>query len=216
MKSSLVNALLGLMLALVSVERGHAGSLVANPGFETGAGGPTHSTQTGITTGSAAAAWGAFQLSPSFVDTSLVASTDPFAPGGAFMIEVVTDGLENGIAQYPIPTFTFVSADVFVVSGLVHLFATADFGMTGTEAVTSGTGWQHLVVTSPGANEVGIYSHALGGATYYVDNVVAAVPEPASWAILVMAGAVLGLTPNCRRLPSSALVLANSADSCSD
>lgn len=184
MTSVLVKAGLGIVFAAMAIGVGHAGNLAANPGFETGAGGPTHSTQTGVTTGSAAANWGAFQLSPSFLDTVLVASTDPFAPGGSFMIKVSTDGLENGIAQYPVSTFTFLSADIYVVSGVVHLFATADFGTTSTEAVTSGTGWQHLTVMSPGASEIGIYSHAAGGAMFAVDNVVATVPEPASCAIL--------------------------------
>lgn|GEM_PF-2661573 len=191
MTTSMIRVLLGLLLALTFVGRGVAENVVANPGFETGTGGPTHSTQTGVTTESAAAYWGAFQLSPSFIDTSLVPSTDPFAPGGTYMIRIVTDGLENGIAQYPITTFAFVSADVFVVSGTVHLFATADFGTTSTEAVTSGTGWQHLTVSSSGANEIGIYSHASGGATYFVDNVVATVPEPASWALMVTACAIV-------------------------
>jgi len=187
MTSPPMKAVLGLMLALMSIGRVYAGNLVANPGFEMVAGGPTHSTQIGITTGSAAADWGAFELTPDFIDTSVAASTDPFGPAGGLMIKVVTDGLENGIAQYPVATFTFLSADIFVVSGLVHLFATADFGTTGTEVVTSGMGWQHLMLTSVGANEIGIYSHALGGATYYVDNVVATVPEPASWLELMSA-----------------------------
>ena len=189
-----LRAAVGVVLAVLVGGSVQAGNLVANPGFEVGTGGPTHSTITGITTGSAAADWGAFQLSPSFLDTSLVPSTDPFAPGGAFMIRIVTDGLENGIAQYPVAPFTTLSADIFVVAGLVHLFATADFGVTSTEAVTSGTGWQHLTVTSAGANEIGIYAHAAGGATYYVDNVVAmSVPEPASWVVLAVGCLWLGV-----------------------
>jgi hypothetical protein len=184
---------LALVLSGLALGSARADNLVENPGFEISSGGATHSTQTGITTGSAAAGWGAFSLSPSFIDTSLVASTDPFAPGGAFMIEVSTDGLENGIAQVPVSTFNVLTADIFVVSGVVHLFATANFGLTATEAVTVGTGWQHLTVLSAGANEVGIYAHAVGGAVFYVDNVVATVPEPATWPVLLGALALCGI-----------------------
>jgi hypothetical protein len=136
--------------------------------------------------------------------------TDPFAPGGDHMAHIITGGANDGL--YQLTVFQSLSADFFVVSGAAQLTAILGFSsVPGTVSTTQTGVWQHLTLNFSGiADELVLYSSG-GPSEFYVDNIVSgaynpdlpassvttfgAVPEPASWALMIggfgMAGAAL-------------------------
>jgi len=174
-------------------------NLLSNPGFETPAVGVlpgTPVTYTGLCNGgtSAADVWLVWVNNcPGYMSTVLLPSTLP--GGGNYMIEVTTDGYANGLWQQYLPTNTgpaeaMGSAWVYLNSGCVGIGIGND-GATFPTSSTCVTGqWIELTTlngVSP-ANEFIVYSTAVGGADYYVDNTwVSAVPEPASITLLALA-----------------------------
>jgi hypothetical protein len=165
---------------------------VANGGFELGVGGTSSLTGYNAYGASTATSWSTHNNSAGTTTTTRVASTDTLSPGGAYMLAIDAEQTDNGIFQYPIASFNYVSADFFVTSGIAQLIATNSFGYTQNLVHTTKIGeWEHLAFAYAGGNEIAIYSSA-GGATFAVDNVVtsdtvpAAVPEPAAWSLLIV------------------------------
>lgn len=179
----------------------HAGNLLVNPGFDTPSGlGPT--SFSGLSSGgtSSAAAWGVWNNTMFTTTTDEVASSDP--SGGGEAVHITTGGPENGIYQFVAAnSVSFVSVDVYVVSGTFEL----GLGQGGYYSATSKTSvhdqWVHLSATYPPlplvgspipseiGNEIFLYSTAGLGAEYYVDNAYAGstpVPEPSGCAILAL------------------------------
>ena len=189
----------------------HAANLASNPGFEmASASGPSLTVGAGASGPSAAAGWDVYLNSPGTVATSLVPSTDTIAPGGHGMIQVTTNNSDNGLFQYPVPLFDYLSADIFVISGAAQLVATNSFHYVPGVVHTTQIGvWQHLSLTTANANEIVIYSSG-GPANFFVDNVYAGtapqtgdVPEPASWFMLIAGFGLTGAAMRRRRQVSA-------------
>lgn len=117
------------------------------------------------------------------------------------MLQIDAEQSDNGVFQFPIPSFNYVSADFFVTSGVAQLIATNSFGYTQNLVHTTRLNhWQHLGFAFAGANEIAIYSSG-GGASFAVDNVVtsdtvpvAGVPEPAMWSLMIGGFGLVGAT----------------------
>lgn len=187
-----------LAAALALAFAAPAAAQVANGGFESGTGGTSSLTGFNAYGTSTATSWATHNNSAGTTTTARVASTDPIAPGGAFMLAIDADDADNGIFQYPIGAFNYVSADFYVTSGVVQLIATNSFGYTQNLVHTTLLNhWQHLGFAFTNANEIAIYSSG-GGATFVVDNVVTsdtvppAVPEPAAWSLMIGGFALTG------------------------
>lgn len=170
---------------------------VVNGGFELGVGGTSSLTGYNGYGQSTATAWATHNNSAGTTTTTLVAATDTLRPGGATMLAIDAEQADNGIFQYPVASFNYVSADFFVTSGVAQLIATNSFGYTQNLIHTTKIGeWEHLSFAYAGGNEIAIYSSG-GGATFAVDNVVTsdtvpAVPEPAAWSLFIAGFALTG------------------------
>lgn len=196
-----------------------AGNLLVNPGFDIASGlGPT--AFSGLNNGgtSSAASWTVWNNTMALTTTDQVASTDPF--GGGAATHVTTAGAENGIFQFVAPnSVSFVSIDVYVLSGTFEL----GLGQNGYYSATAKTSvhnkWVRLSAAypslplpgSPNPNQIGdeifLYSTAGSGAEFFVDNAYAGstpVPEPATWATLILGLGVVGEMLRRRRAPLAA------------
>ncbi len=189
--------MLRLLIAAALAAAVPASAQVINGGFEAGVAGTSSLTGYNGYGASTATAWSTHNNSAGTTTTTRIASTDTLQPGGAFMLSIDAEQSDNGIFQYPIASFNYVSADFFVTSGVAQLIATNSFGYTQNLVHTTKIGqWEHLGFAYSGGNEVAIYSSA-GSARFSVDNVVtsdtvpSAVPEPAAWSLLI---AGFGLT----------------------
>ncbi|HLZ85250.1 MAG TPA: PEPxxWA-CTERM sorting domain-containing protein [Caulobacteraceae bacterium] len=193
-----------------------AGNQLVNPSFDTASGlGPT--SFSGLLNGglSSAAAWNVYNNSMGLTTTDQVPSTDPFAGGAA--THITTAGPEDGVYQFVAAnTVSFVSVDVYVLSGTFEL----GLGQNGYYSATATTSvhdqWVRLsaaypplpLVGSPSPNLVGdeifLYSTAGSGADFYVDNAYAGstpVPEPATWSMLIVGLGVVSEVLRRRRSP---------------
>jgi len=170
---------------------------VVNGGFELGIGGTSSLTGYNGYGQSTATAWSTHNNSAGTTTTTLVAATDTLRPGGATMLAIDAEQSDNGIFQYPVALFNYVSADFFVTSGVAQLIATNSFGYTQNLVHTTKIGeWEHLGFAYASGNEIAIYSSG-GGARFAVDNVVTSdtvptVPEPAAWSLLIAGFAMTG------------------------
>jgi hypothetical protein len=148
-------------------------------------------------------------------EVSTATNPDPFAPAGFKMFSVTSNGTNDGLYQLP-GSFGFLSADFFVLSGSAQLVAATSIGgYLSTVATTANNTWQHLTLnTNAGAGEITLYT--FGAGTFYVDNVVSGayqpdagassvtswsggVPEPASWALMIVGFASAGAMLRYRR-----------------
>jgi hypothetical protein len=196
----------GGMAAVLAGVPAHGANLLSNPGFDIqfGTGSTTNPGQEYVGP-SGAADWSVWNNTNGTTYTALTASTDP--SGGGSMLEVYTDGGENGVYQF-VSSYGVakVSVDVFLTHGTFEL----GLGQGGYYLATATTSvldqWVHLTATyalgsRPGApfpdqygNEIFLYSTDGAGAVYAVDNAYAgSVPEPATWAMMLMAFAGVGV-----------------------
>ena len=178
-------------LALVfAASASMAQNVALNPGFESG-GGTTSSMTVAQAGPSAATSWFTYLNSAGTLTTTFVSpSTDIVQPGGLGMLSIVSDGADNGIFEYPLPTFRYLAADFYLTSGSAELIATGNYGATAGKAVTSLLNqWVRLRTENIGSNELALYTSG-GPASFLVDNVYAGdtpdgVPEPAGWALML-------------------------------
>jgi hypothetical protein len=203
-----------------------------DPGFDTvGPSGSSVTTLGGSNGWSAALGWFQFTVVPAgSLTTTLLPSTDPLGSGD--MLHVVTDSGDyppaeqgNGFGQQfvggaRLPHAT-VSFDLYVVSGSVTGGITADYPSHGIGVFTSNTptfgptgGWIHVVNAQlPGKLSDGVFFETLTlgqgagyGANYYVDNVsVSSVPEPSTWAMMLLGFSALGFGGYRRTRKAAAL-----------
>jgi hypothetical protein len=176
-----------------------AAGQVVNGGFEAGVGGTSSLTGYNGYGSSTASNWSTHNNAAGTTTTTRVASTDAIQPGGTFMLQIVAEQTDNGIFQYPIASFNYVSADFFVTSGVAQLIATNSSGYTQNLVHTTLLNqWQHIGFAYAAGNEIAIYSSG-GGASFAVDNVVTSdvvpvlgVPEPSSWVLLIAGICLVG------------------------
>jgi hypothetical protein len=210
-------ALAAAAAAVLAAGVAQAGDMLINPGFDTASGlGPT--AFSGLSDGglSSAAAWRVWNNTQALTTTDQVASTDPF--GGGAATHVVTGGAENGLFQFVAAnSVNFVSVDVFLLSGTFEL----GLGQSGYYAATAKTSlhdqWVHLTASYPPlplagspfpnqiGNEIFLYATNGAGAEFYVDNAFAgtrAVPEPASWALMILGFGASGVRLRRRATPA--------------
>ena len=190
-------------------------SAAINGGFEApGATDSTTFTGAGGFAVGVAPSWNAYNNSDAVTtvgEVSTAMNPDPFAPAGAKMFRVASDGAFDGLYQLP-GGFGFLSADFYVLSGSAQLIAAYTTGaIISTVVTTAEHTWPHLTLnTNAGAGEIALYT--FGPGTFYVDNVVTGdyqpdapassvtngpggVPEPSTWTMMIgglgMAGARL-------------------------
>ena len=199
--------IIGLALAGLAGVPANAQNIIANPGFETPSGtGPTSLTALSTSAASAAASWTAYQNTASTTTTALSPSTDTVLLGGTAMLDISTGGAGNGVYQFP-GTFNYAAADFYVTSGVAQIIITNNYGATSAIATTTVLNqWQRLSVAYAFANEIALYSSG-GAASFSVDNVYAgltpdpaAVPEPATWALLLTGFGAVGTAARRRRI----------------
>jgi hypothetical protein len=165
-----------------------AQNLLPNPGFEIPAPGVppgtpvSYTNYCGGTATSAAADWVvSVDVCGGNLTTTLVPSTAPH--GGKYMVHIVTDSVNSGIAQsegFADQAKVLSSVWVYVNSGCVGI-GTGNAAFTvDTDEITCETGtWIQFKVPNSGspANTFVVYAFPLTGADFYVDNArVVAVP----------------------------------------
>lgn len=199
--------IIGLTVVGLVGSAADAQNIIANSGFETPSGaGPTSLTAVGVSGPSAAASWTVYQNTAGPTTTALSPSTDTVLPGGTAQLDIATGGDGNGAYQFP-GTFNYAAADFYVTSGVAQLLITNNFGATRAVATTTVLNqWQRLSVAYAFANEIVLYSFG-SGASFSVDNVYAgltpdpaAVPEPATWALMLGGFGLAGATLRRRQI----------------
>jgi hypothetical protein len=180
-------------------------NFLTNPGFEAT---PNAATSASFQLGggtSAAPGWELYNNNSATTSSSVIASTLP--GGGDQMLHIVTGGHQNGVYQYFSPFAQFAQVRVFVNSGAVALYLYENGNTERGKVVSSATNvWQTLTLNtgSVNANEIVIYSEG-ASADFFVDNAyagaapLAAVPEPASWALMILGFGAAGAAIRRRR-----------------
>jgi hypothetical protein len=212
---TLVSAVIAAGFLMAAAPAGAA----INGGFEA-AGATTSTTFVGsnVYAYGVAPGWNAYNNSYATTtvgEVSTAVNHDPFAAAGFKMFKITSSETNDGLYQLP-GGFGFLSADFFVLSGHAQLVAASSRGdYLSTVATTANNTWQHLTLnTTAGAGEIALYTSGAG--SFYVDNVVTGafqtgapassvttwsggVPEPASWALMIIGFASAGAMLRHRR-----------------
>lgn len=178
----------------------HAGDLIQNGDF-------IASQNAGVLDGnrsstySAAADWKLYNNTVATTYSELVADFG----GRSNVLHIVTSGADNGAYQEFLGGALTGYADIYVVNGRVRFGAYTNGGMTAVgSSLTTGIGSFERVTFSTLSpfNLVALYSYG-GGAEYYIDvasasdsvsfgAATAAVPEPATWALMLVGFGAVG------------------------
>ena len=186
-----------VIAALAFAVPAQASELLVNSDFV----GPdaTTSLSTILSSGPAAAPdWSLWNNGAGTTTSSLLASFG----GRNSVLRISTESAFNGAYQYFNAPAQFASADIWVEAGQAALVAAAATAVVQL-ATTSSTGhWEHVSLDtgSPLFNGITLYSYG-GAATFYVSEASAtpAVPEPATWAMMLFGFGAIGGTLRCRQ-----------------
>jgi hypothetical protein len=199
-----------LILAIVfAVANPHsicAGTLLTNGGFDIAGPGlsppnyPASISGAAAAGPSSAASWNLYNNFNATTSTELLPTTDPLGSGSMIHLTSATNtgdpagsffnGLQQSFAQV---SGASAAADVYVLSGPVILALYTGNGSTLLDFTATSTvnQWETLSVTAPlGTNPdlVVIYSYsATGTGEFYAENAaVTALPEPATWMMVLL------------------------------
>jgi hypothetical protein len=191
-----------------------ATNLVTNGGFESAANGiASGSTTTYYNIGPAPAdhsvpADFGWNVTTNNVDIISYQAYGPApANGGSYGLDLVGYGSTGAISQ-TINTVTGlkynVSFDYSSNPGIIDPTAIVTFNGATVGSVTGGTGWQAFngVFTGTGSPDTFAFSETFGGNNggVFLDNIsISAVPEPSTWAMLLLGFGAIGWTMRSNR-----------------
>jgi hypothetical protein len=202
---------------MTSASANAATNLVTNGGFESAANGPTSGSNSSY-----------YNIGPASADHAVpgdfgwnvptnnvdIISYQAYGPaptnGGSYGLDLVGYGSTGAISQ----TISTVAGQKYNVSfdyssnpGIADPMAIVTFNGGTVGSVTGGVGWQAFngVFTGTGSPNIFALSETFGGNNggVFLDNIsISAVPEPSTWAMLLLGFGAIGWTmrSNRRRL----------------